>query len=123
MNFHCTLIFSVVILVGLVTFSTASGNEDEIPFRDRPSLSLNAIYNDFHPKLTKVFDPVFLNISENTIYDPYLSHMKIPMNVRPRYIHIKIVSHKFINVSSDEVSIYIEDTFLVSSRCFVLDYQ
>lgn len=94
-----------VVLVGMVIFCSVSANEEDIPFRDRPNLSFHAIYSDFHPKLTKVFDPLFLNISENPIYEHYLTHMKIPMNARPRFIHLKIVSPKFNNVSSDDVSI------------------
>uniref|UniRef100_A0A8D8YM45 Uncharacterized protein n=1 Tax=Cacopsylla melanoneura TaxID=428564 RepID=A0A8D8YM45_9HEMI len=95
-----------LVWIGIVT-SLCSAQTPNIPttlinYRAMPHLSFEAIYNDFYPKLMKEFDPVYLNISEDTHYDEYLTHMGMLKESRPRFIHIKIVSHKFVPVPTED---------------------
>lgn len=121
MNSHWAKIIVPFFLSGAASLctaqNTATGIETSLDFRDQPHLSFDAIFDDFHPKLIKVFDPLYLNISEDTHYDHYLTHMGLRMEKRPRFIHIKIVSHKFDTVPTEDVSIFL--TIYFPKLCFL----
>lgn len=108
MNLLTRIIFSFCLLINIGLICNAQKTEvvesTTLDFRDQPHLFFDAIYNDIYPKLIKVFEPVYLNITEDHHYDAYLTHMGVRKARRPRFIRLKIVSHKFDTVPTEDVS-------------------